>query len=247
MKIHTFIFVHDQNIILDFLKYEKFKDIPKLTYIFLGNRDIDKIEDLENVIIARNLEHNIEQYPKLTSYTGWYCIWKNNLTDSDYINLFEYDVNLHNDLISELENIITKDKVDVIGYIPFNVHHYNFLGHKPWCEKLIYSLQSIYNVDVIENIKKFPATTECSMTSNHTMSINVFKRYMDWIDKMILNIRESTLSGHEVERSISLFYLLNKISYKILPNYLTHFQFDSHQTQGISQNKFSQKYNELLQ
>jgi hypothetical protein len=90
MKTQTFIFIHDQNIILDFEKNNKFKELENLTYIFLGNRDIDKIKDMSNVIVCRNLPINIEEYPYLTSFSGWYAIWKNKLYDADYLNLFEY-------------------------------------------------------------------------------------------------------------------------------------------------------------
>jgi hypothetical protein len=60
--------------------------------VFVGNRPIDKIEDLSNVIISRNYEGNLEDYPQLTSFTGWYTLWKHNLIDSEYVNLFEYDI-----------------------------------------------------------------------------------------------------------------------------------------------------------
>jgi hypothetical protein len=246
MKIETFIFVHDQQIILDFLEHKKYSTLPNVKYVFLGDREIDKIINLNNVIIAKNQPYNMEDFPKLTSYTGWYCLWKNGLIDGDYLNLFEYDTNCSENLVSEIQKTISEENVDVIGYIPFSIHNYNYIGHIPWCEKLKESLKKEYDIDVTDFIKNQPESTICSMTSNHTMSKKSFEHYMDWIDKMILNIRKSSLSGHEVERSISLFYLLNNITYKILPNILTHYQFDSHRTQGISQNKLITHYQELL-
>ena len=84
------------------------------------------------------------------------------------------------------------------------------------------------------------------MTSNHTLSKNVFIKYMEWMDKLIDDIKMSPLSGHQTERSISIFYLLHNISYTILNGCLEHFQFDSHKTQGISQQKFITQYKNLL-
>jgi hypothetical protein len=70
---------------------------------------------------------------------------------------------------------------------------------------------------------------------------------MEWIEPMIDDIKKSNLSGHLMERSISVFYLLNKIkNVKILPNILEHFQFDSHKTQGISEQKIINNYQKLL-
>jgi hypothetical protein len=247
MKIQTFIFVHNQDIILDFIKNNKFNELSNLRYVFLGSGDTSKLNRLNNVIIAKNLPYNMEEYPKLTSYTGWYAIWKNNLVKGDYINLFEYDINVDKDLETKIINTLETENIDVFGYIPFNVHHYNFLKHLPWCEKLINSLKSIYNINITEVLSNFPPNKECSMTSNHTMSKKSFEMYMEWIDKMIKSIRESNLSGHEVERSISVFYLLKNLSYKILVGSLIHYQFDSHQTQGIGQEKFINNYKNLIE
>jgi hypothetical protein len=69
---------------------------------------------------------------------------------------------------------------------------------------------------------------------------------MEWMDKMIENIRTSGLSGHQTERSISVFYLLHNLNYHIIRNVLHHFQFDSHQTQGIPQENFINNYENLI-
>jgi hypothetical protein len=94
MESQTFIFVHEQNIILDFKNHNKFSNLNNVKYVFLGKNDTDKIESLNDVIICRNLPNNIEDYPNLTSFSCWYALWKNNMYNSNYINLFEYDVNL---------------------------------------------------------------------------------------------------------------------------------------------------------
>ncbi len=104
----TFIFVHDQDIVLEFESSNKLSNLYKYKYVFLGNRPIDKIGYLSNLIIARNYEDNIEQYPLFTSYTGWYCLWKNNLINTKYINLFEYDtiLNKNIDQFVELDSLL---------------------------------------------------------------------------------------------------------------------------------------------
>ena len=85
------------------------------------------------------------------------------------------------------------------------------------------------------------------MTSNHSFSKKTFEEYMDWMEPMIDDIKLSNLSGHQVERSISVFYLLKNLkNVKIIPNILHHFQFDSHKTQGISDDKLINNYSKLL-
>ena len=246
MTKQTFIFVHDQNIILDYLRVDKFNLLDNLIYVFVGNGETSKIEDKPNIIICKNLPINIEEYPKLTSFTGWYAIWKNNLYDSDFINLFEYDVNL-SDNFNEVFNESVESDTNIIGYIPFSPHHYNFLSHIPWSLELLTSIKLNYNINTLDEVNKLSNDTVCSMTSNHTFSKKSFESYMEWMEPMIDDIKKSELSGHLIERSISVFYLLNKIeNVIILPNILHHFQFDSHKTQGISEQKMIENYKKLL-
>lgn len=246
MTSQTFIFVHDQNIILDYLNANKFNNLDNSTYMFLGSGDTSKIKGLSNIVISRDLPINIEEYPKLTSFSGWYSIWKNKLYNQDFINLFEYDINLSNNFTEVIQSNLTPE-TNIIGYIPFSPHDYAFLKHSTWSRELVRSIKDNYNIDVVSEIDKLSDNTICSMTSNHTFSKNLFERYMQWMEPMIDDIKISNVSGHQVERSISLFYLLHKLeNIKVIPDILYHFQFDSHKTQGIGEEKFINNYSKLL-
>jgi len=246
MTSQTFIFVHDQNIILDYLNVNKFNNLDNLTYMFLGSGDTSKIKDIPNIVISRDLPIHIEEYPKLTSFSGWYSIWKNKLYTEDFVNLFEYDINLSGNFSDVIQSNLTSN-TNIIGYIPFNPHDYAFLKHTAWSKELVESINTNYNINVIGEINKLPKDTICSMTSNHTFNKSLFEKYMEWMEPMIDDIKISELSGHQVERSISLFYLLHKLeNIKVIPNILHHFQFDSHKTQKISQSNFINNYNKLL-
>jgi hypothetical protein len=246
MNNETFIFVHDQQIVLDYLKVNKFNQLKNVKYVFLGDKNISEIKNIPNLIVCRDLPINIEKYPKLTSFTGWYAIWKNKLYNEDYVNLFEYDINLLEKFTIDYANTISENP-SIIGYIPLDINHYNFLGHKPWAQELIKSIEKNYNIDVLDYVKKLSKESLCSMTSNHTFSKKSFEDYMIWVEPIVEDIKKSHLCGHHIERSISTFYLLNKIqNVRILPNVLEHFQFDSHETQGINKEKFESQYSKLL-
>ena len=90
----TFVFVHDQNIILEYEQNNKFKSLKKYKYVFVGNRDYELVENNPKVIIAKKYEINLEDYPYFTAFTGWYLLWKNNLITTKFVTLLEYDVNL---------------------------------------------------------------------------------------------------------------------------------------------------------
>lgn len=243
--IETFIFIHNQDIILDFIKNEKFKDLNDLKYVFLGKGDIDKIKNLPNLIVCRDLEHNIEEYPFLTSFSGWYALWKNKLYSKKYLNLFEYDIHLSNKFNENISSL--SDETNIIGYIPFNVHHVNFINIDMWSLLLLNSIEKNYNLNVKEIISTLPKNYTCSMTSNHTLKNEIFEKYMSWMNPMLNDFKTDKYSGHMAERSISLFYILNKIdNVKIIDNVLKHYQFNSHGNQSISQDYFNQNYKKLI-
>jgi hypothetical protein len=83
MKIQTFIFVHDEKIILDFKRVGKFQEIKNLKYVLLSQRPCENVKGFDDVIIAKEYSDNIEKYPLMVAYTGWYLIWKNKLIDED--------------------------------------------------------------------------------------------------------------------------------------------------------------------
>jgi hypothetical protein len=79
--------------------------------IFVGDKECDI--DYPKLIIARNLENNIEYEKKLLTFTAWYAIIKNNLfLDYTYLCILEYDVNLKSNFEEEMNKLLT-DKINV--------------------------------------------------------------------------------------------------------------------------------------
>jgi hypothetical protein len=205
MTTQTFIFVHNQKIILDYIKINKFNSLDNLKFVFVGDGDISEIKGLSNTIICNDLPINIEKYPKLTSFTGWYAIWKNKLYSEDFINLFEYDINLSFNFNEIINNNLNSD-TNIIGYIPFNPHHHDFLNHLPWSSELIISIKDILDKDdlneneyklglalsdIFENYETiFPATDNNKFNKNF----------------ILLSLREITnMSTKEIRASMKKF------------------------------------------
>lgn len=235
MTIQTFIFIHDQDILLDYLRVNKFKNLKDLKFVYLGNGDVSKIEKLENVIISRNLTHNIEQYPKFTSFTGWYSLWKNNLINSDYVNLFEYDVNIVSNFSEIQEESILRQSPEFIGYIPYPVNSYDYIQNINWVKDIIPAIKEIYSIDIYEVIKNLLSQNLNSMwssTSNSTFKTKIFFEYMKWFEPIIDFLKNSNTCGHSHERSISFFYFTQNKKVKLIPRIMSHLQLDSHKTQG---------------
>jgi hypothetical protein len=207
MKAQTFIFVHDQYIVLDYLAAGKFNELPDVKYVFLGQRPSDQIGhlvDMGKVIIARDLPDNIEHYPNLVAWTGWYAIARNGLITADIVNLFEYDVNL----------LGWKQPMASAGYFwhPYaDSTWWNYNGIKTELRKLEISVTN----------------DPLPMTSNYTL-------FAERISTFVKALMESDLdpehpqAGHIVERYCSAYF-----QFKVTAaGGLTHLYADSHGTQG---------------
>ena len=229
-KISTYIFVHDPQIILKNDINKKFECLPNMKYVFLGMEDTDKISGRADIIIARDLTYNIELYPKFCSFTGWYALWKNNLIQSEYVHLFEYDIKLENNFNERIENILAK-KYDFIGYVPLSMQ-FAFLNQK-YLANILPAIQKHYTVNMQEIIYKTynqNKNSQWSSTSNSTFYSETFIQYMNWFEKLIVDLKDNIMCGHAHERSITFFYLLFNKKICLTNNLIKHSMLNSHST-----------------
>jgi hypothetical protein len=246
-KIDTYIFVHDQEIILDFFSKNRFSDFENFKYVFLGNRPINKIENMSNVIISKNLKFNIEEYPKLTSFTGWYSLIKNNLINSEYVNLFEYDVNCIKNFDTINKKMI-KNSYDFIGYFPMDILDPVYIKQEQYTKELISSIKTHTNYDVLkllQNLTKSNSQTLWSSSSNSTWKVSELIKYIEWFEKFIDDIKDSVYCGHMHERSLSFFYFIYNLNVLNTQNLMTHYQLNTHGTSPLPPERFNQLYNNL--
>ena len=238
-NIDAFIFIHDQDILLRFEKSNKFKQLKEYTYIFLGDNPTDKLKDIKNIIIAKDLPNNIENYPKFTAFSGWYVLWKNDLIDSTKsILLLEYDVHLADNFIYNL-NKFADDKSPMIGFVPFSMCNYHFVMNPDWVSTINEAIKLTYKIDIVESIKKqiykmqqIRKDSQWMSTNNILMSYKNFINYMTWFEPLIDYIKEDINCGHAQERCLTFYAILKKIKFGFAPNMLKHEQLDSHRTQG---------------
>ena len=230
----TFIFIHDQDLILDFESKKKFSNLYKYTYVFLGQRPIDKLSDIPNILIARDYKDNLESYPLFTSYTGWYFLWKNNFIKTNYINLLEYDVILDKNF-DQIHTKFYNEGVEILGYVPFPMNHFQFVTNPEWNEHILPIIQSKNKVDLKKYFSKIVEKNPkavWSSTSNTTFRSDIFDQYMKWFEPIGDQIKETKTCGHAHERSITFFTHLMSKKMLITNNVLKHLQLDSHKTQG---------------
>jgi len=251
IDIHTYIFVHDQNIILDYLNIGKFKDFLNLTYVFLGNRHSDKIDKLDNVIIVNKLPINIEHIPKLTSYTGWYALCENNLIKSDYVNLFEYDINYSNSFIEKNKALINS-KPDAVGYFNLPAKHPLFIEDKTYSDVLIKDIKEKTGIDMFQLVATYSKKNPNLLwqnTSNSSWKVSILKEYVLWAKQFQEVLSKFEYAGHAIERSISFFYYIKKLNVSLTSGLLEHLQLNSHKSDPLlpkNDNRFNEGYKKLI-
>ena len=244
MRVDTFVFVHDQDIVLDFDRIGKFNSIENLRYVFLGARPVDRISGRPDVIVARDFEDNIENLASFVAFTGWHLIWKNNLSDADYINLFEYDVDLKKGFSEEQR--MKLDGVDVMGYVPLSVHDYWYIGDEACTGSLLRSFNSRYGIDYRQMVNSM-GDEIVGLTSNQTFSKAHFDRFMSWFEEMIPDLQDDPMCGHMPERAVSIYCRTNGASnVSIEPDLLAHYRLDSHGTGQRDREEVAGYYKKMI-
>ena len=242
--LDTFIFVHDQEIVLDFINKKKFSDIENFKWVFLGSRPIDKISNLENLIVARDLKDNIEMYPKFTSLTGWYALYKNGFLTSDYVNFFEYDIKYIPEFI-EINREMMKKDFDFVGYFPMSIRDVVYVTQSQYSKELTDAVKNKSGFDIIGMINKLPQQSLWSSSSNSTWKVSVVKEYIDWFTQFIEDLKDSIYCGHMHERSLSFYYFMKNLKVFLPKNLMIHVQLNSHGTSPLPPERAKKMYDLL--
>jgi hypothetical protein len=245
MKIQTFVVVHDQNIILDSLKHKKYEQIDNLNFLFVGSKDTSKIQDRSDVIISKNLEHNVEQYKDFGSTTAWYSIFKNHLYDhdTDYIITLEYDCLLNDLFYEQLKTFLAyKNECKIVGFIPYPVTHQAFLEPTQFTTGLIDGLKEKYSLEVSDILNSTDLEKNIALCTNTVFDVEVFETYMNWVMPLVEYVMELPLCGHFIERSLPVFYLIKNINFAIMLNAVENLALNSMGDQPTPREKFFQFY-----
>jgi len=221
--IDYFIICHDQNIIIDYLKKNKFAVLPNYRFVFVGNKPTNLIDGIKNVIICNRLEFNIENYPKLCSFTAWYAVSKNGLSKKKYCCLLEYDIDLSQDF--HRKNLEAISSADVCSYFIELIDDPVFSKSTPWLE-IFFKTNSI-------NISKIYEEKFCYCTTNFILRNDILEKFNNWFYEIASMFKNDDLGSYMHERMINIYCILNGIKIEYIKNQLKHLQLCSHKKQDL--------------
>ncbi len=242
-----YITVHDQNIIVDYEDSNKFSKLKNnYKYVFVGNRSIDKLIGMNNVIIARNLNSNIESYNYLVDFTAWFAIVNNGIINSEFVSLIQYDTSISDNFFTDTIEKMNQNPHSILGYAPHLMKDRNFIKDNMGFRPLRASIKKIYNVDIIELIKSdnWKKDKYWPSTNNICLRNDILSDFVSWFTPVAIEIGNIIPAGHAFERAIKFYCLIKNIDNVYAPNILEHFQLNSHETQNF--NRSLSDYSNLL-
>jgi hypothetical protein len=232
-EIETFVIIHDQQLLLEYEQQRKFPEIRRLRYVFVGSGAVSLVSERDDVIVARLLPDNIEQYPNLLSFTGWYAIARNKLITMDYVAVLEHDAFVSTKF--ERETVLAlRGTHSIVGYLALGLAHPLFLHAGDW---LVRSLAETYDIDVIGLVRghlKRGGVDQWTTTTNHAMRADDLAAFVDWFLPLTPLFRHDPAGSYVHERAIPVYCLLNHIEDRYVPGVLEHAQVASHGIGGPS-------------
>jgi hypothetical protein len=191
--------------------------------IWVGNREIsDLYMKYPKLIIARNLENNIEYEPRLLTFTAWYAIVKNDLfMDYSYLCILEYDV-----LIVDSFEKCVKDEIIKQS----NIINLSFLIDLNLLmavdQKLIEDFLVLKDIDpqILSQIKHWGCST------NQCIHRDVLKDFVEWYSDSysLIKKRDSKEFSFYHERLFMIYLKSRNIEVLYYLQILSHLQIRSH-------------------
>jgi hypothetical protein len=210
MEITIAIVCHTEAIVNECLK-----KYPTAYIFFVGASGYVKDP---RVFIVREFPYNIENEPKLLTFTVWYAIVKNNLfINSSYICILEYDIIVDEYLFNILDSNCKSNNYDVIAFLGGTNYFFNDINKKVLQNFLTYKKVS-YDTD------KY-----WYWTTNQCIRRNILVDFVDWYYPACFRIKEedSLKFSWYHERLFSVYIALKSLSVKQIDG-LKHLQLKSH-------------------
>ena len=212
MNLTNYIIFHDHKS-FDYFQ-ENNPNNDEFSYILVGENIERYYSCSARAFVASLTNHNIEHYPSLLTFTAWYLLAKNDSFHTDYIGLFEYDV----EFLSN-PNDIELSKDTIYGSMARNLPDKNglYLESVPQFAKLLTSKE-------IEIARKQPFW---NATSNFIVHKEFLIKFVDWYMQFIPEILGLKKHSHFHERAINVFAANNGYKNEYIPM-IKHYQLCSH-------------------
>lgn len=215
MSFRTSIFIvcHDEASYNHFCSNNK--DLAdKVVFIMVGNSGFEP----KSFYAAKDLWHEIEENKSMLTYTAWYALAKNNIVNTEYVGIFEYDTILKPEILS-LSDGQLKDDHSVIGFAPRPTNDKLYLDAVPG---LTQTIPSIYTVNAYIGSSVWAAST------NLIMPKWFLTDFVNWYDGYWRETLQYPNHPHFHERAVNVYAATIGMQYKFFPEWVKHEEKRSH-------------------
>ena len=126
-------------------------------------------------------------------------------------------------------------KESIFGYVPYSITSYDFIGNKTYSKPLNESVFNVYNVNIFDLVSVYlkanPQDNLWPSSNNVAMSKKQLRSSQNGLNPFCFTWETKNYSGHSMERSLKIYYIINEIKNSYIKNKLIHHQLDSHETQ----------------
>lgn len=196
MSVQTFVTTHDQDLVLKAEAEGRFADLNNVTYLFVGPRPVDRIPDDVDLIVSRVHTGNIEQFPQLYDFTGWWTVARHRLIRADKIMCIQYDMRP----AGPTTEADVSDALDLNEMVAFTPGHRSASN---WM-LLIQGFEEAFSDGLADNDAVMPSDDfeEWPSTQGTAWRTESFYAFMNWVRPMLDCWANSVWAGHLAERSV---------------------------------------------
>lgn len=216
-RVATVFVCHSNESIAQIIHYNQ-------SIILVGDQEIsEEYLKYPKLIVARNLEHNIEHEKRLLSFTAWYAIVKNNLfLDYNYICVLEYDVVLSESFQKSLQETVDTTHADTVSFIKAEMHWF----HHDMNRKVTDAFLESKNIDtrIVSTMEHWGSST------NQCIRRDILRDYVDWFypAALVLKRDDPTFYSYYHERLFMVYLTSKKLNLTYCLDILKHLYKVSH-------------------
>jgi hypothetical protein len=228
--LEIFVVVHDPSIIEQLEAEQHFSMLPNYRYILVGHASRYANSDFQcpaRSIVAQLLPNNLEEHKNLLTFTAWYAIVKNQLANTKFVTILEYDVDVDRHFQQRTIQALQEGH-RMVGYVPFPLTHPQYLHATDWFTD---SLTQVYDIDaaaLVDSHLSGGGADLWTATTNLSMRLDDLEDFVDWFLPLSRIFRHDPVGAHVHERSVPIYCMIRGIENFYLPELLQHYQKLSH-------------------
>jgi hypothetical protein len=208
--------------VLTSIASKRYSTVGEHYYVFMGDGDVSKLNVEKNVIVCRNLSYNIEKHKNCLQFCGWKALYDNSMISTQFVRFLDYDV----DIININDHMHTELK----SYMGFDFSFYFTygFGEADKFNKEISDMLGMTFLELLNIYKTKHPQTHWTSVGGILMTSSIFDKFMKWFEPIYENKKHDHYFSHHFERYLTIFLLVNDISYEVVHDEAVHKQLKSH-------------------